>query len=234
MEKTCEYKMADDSSPMIVVDDLVKRYNHDKAPVIDHVNLSVEKGEMVVIMGRSGCGKTTLLNLIAGLDRPTSGSIVVNGISLAGKSEDELARFRLLNIGFVFQDYNLISELTILENVALPLKLAGKKDLEKAHKLLETFDITDLADERANTVSGGEAQRAAIARAIANNPKVLLADEPTGNLDIENETNVMNYFNRTQKNFDTTIVIATHNSRLRLFGNRTIMLNSSPPAPEPE
>lgn len=226
--------MADDDSPMIVVEDLVKRYNHDKAPVIDRANLRIEKGEMVIIMGRSGCGKTTLLNLIAGLDRPTSGTIMVNGTCLIGMSEDELARFRLLNIGFVFQDYNLISELTILENVTLPLKLAGEKDFEKAHKLLEIFDITGLAGEKANTVSGGEAQRAAIARAIANNPKVLLADEPTGNLDIENETNVMDYFKRTQKKFDTTIVIATHNSRLKLFGNRTVTLGSSDSLAESE
>jgi len=216
--------MSDDDRPMIVVEDLVKRYNHDKAPVIDSASLRVEKGEMVVLMGRSGCGKTTLLNLIAGLDRPTSGEIVVNGASLSGMSEDELARFRLLNIGFVFQDYNLISELTILENVTLPLKLAGDKTLERAQKLLEIFDITGLAEEKANTVSGGEAQRAAIARAIANKPKVLLADEPTGNLDAENETNVMNYFKKIQNKFDTTIVVATHNKELSSYGNRTLQV----------
>lgn len=214
--------MTDDDRPMIIIKDLVKRYNHDKAPVIDHASLEVERGEMVILMGRSGCGKTTLLNLVAGLDRPTSGEIVVGGTSLSSMSEDELARFRLLNIGFVFQDYNLISELTILENVTLPLKLAGDKSLERAQKLLEIFDITGLADEKANTVSGGEAQRAAIARAIANKPKVLLADEPTGNLDAENETNVMNYFKKIQKKFDTTIVVATHNKEISSYGNRTL------------
>ena len=225
--------MADDSGPVIIVENLVKRYNHDKAPVIDGVNLRIDKGEMVILMGRSGCGKTTLLNLIAGLDRPMSGRILVNGTNLIGMSEDELARFRLLNIGFVFQDYNLIAELTVLENVTLPLKLAGERDHDRAHKLLEIFDITKLADEKANTLSGGEAQRAAIARAIANKPKVLLADEPTGNLDAENEMNVMNHLKKIQDMFDTTIVIATHNSGLKSFGNRTVVLNSHGSPAEP-
>jgi len=204
---------------MIMVKDVVKSYNHDRPAVIDGVNLKVEKGELIVLIGRSGCGKTTLLNLIAGLDRPTSGEIVIDETDLTKMSEDELARFRLLNIGFVFQDYNLIQDLTILENVELPLKLAKTKNLQRARELLEVFDIAKLAGEKANTVSGGEAQRAAIARAIANNPKVLLADEPTGNLDEENEVNVMNYFKKIQSEFGMTIVVATHNKSLSSFGN---------------
>jgi len=218
--------MSDKEDDMIVVENLVKSYDRTKAPIINGANLRVGKGEMVILMGRSGCGKTTLLNLIAGLDRPTSGKIIVNGTSLEDMSEDELARFRLLNIGFVFQDYNLISDLTILDNVMLPLKLAGEKKTDRAMRLLEIFDITDLARMKANTVSGGEAQRAAIARAIANKPKVLLADEPTGNLDAENEINVMNHFKIIQDMFDTTIIIATHNNGMRSYGNRTIMLDS--------
>ena len=204
---------------MIMVKDVVKSYNHDRPAVIDGVNLKVEKGELIVLIGRSGCGKTTLLNLIAGLDRPTSGEIVIDETDLTKMSEDELARFRLLNIGFVFQDYNLIQDFTILENVELPLKLAKTKNLQRARELLEVFDIAKLAGEKANTVSGGEAQRAAIARAIANNPKVLLADEPTGNLDEENEVNVMNYFKKIQSEFGMTIVVATHNKSLSSFGN---------------
>ncbi len=216
----------DANSPLMIdVRDLYKRYGTDRTNVIDGVSLSVRKGEMIVLMGRSGCGKTTLLNLIAGLDRPDSGKIIIDGTSIDEMSEDGMARFRLLNVGFVFQDYNLITDLTILENVELPLKLAKKKDISAARRLLGVFDISSLADEKANTVSGGEAQRATIARAMANNPKVLLADEPTGNLDEENEINVMRYFRKIQDEFSTTIVIATHNTELASFGNRTVMFD---------
>jgi len=212
----------DDHQPMIRVEDLVKSYNKNRAPVIDHANLQVSKGEMVLLIGRSGCGKTTMLNLIAGLDRPSSGRIIIDGTNIDEMSEDEMARFRLMSVGFIFQDYNLIADLTILENVALPLKLAKNKNMNNAKKLLDIFDISKLADEKANTVSGGEAQRATIARAMANNPKVLLADEPTGNLDEENEINVMKYFKKIQNEFKTTIIIATHNPELSPFGNRVV------------
>lgn len=199
---------------------MVKRYNSDRKPIIDDINLKVKKGEMLIILGRSGCGKTTLLNLIAGLDRPSSGKVFINGTRIDHMSEDNLAKFRLMNVGFIFQDYNLIKDLTILENVSLPLKLAGNKNQEQAERLLKVFDIDNLSNEKANTVSGGEAQRAAIARAMANNPKVLLADEPTGNLDEENEINVMTYFEKVKSEFKTTIVVATHNKELSTFGSR--------------
>jgi putative ABC transport system ATP-binding protein len=211
-----------DDQPMIKVEELVKSFNSGRAPVIDGANLEVSRGEMILLEGRSGCGKTTLLNLIAGLDRPDSGKVIIDGTSIDEMSEDGMARFRLMNVGFVFQDYNLITDLTILENVALPLKLAKNKDLSNARRLLDVFDISNLANEKANTVSGGEAQRATIARAMANNPKVLLADEPTGNLDEENEINVMRYLKKIQDEFSTTIVIATHNTELASFGNRTV------------
>ena len=218
--------MAKKNSSMILAQSLTKRFNNDRSPVINELNLRVQKGEMIILIGRSGCGKTTLLNLIAGLDRPTFGKVFINRTRIDQMSEDQLARFRLLNVGFVFQDYNLISDLTIFENVALPLKLAGEKDMERAKKLLKVFDIVELADEKANTVSGGEAQRAAIARAMANKPKVLLADEPTGNLDEENEINVMKYFRKVQIKFNTTIIVATHNKTLTEFGSRTLDFDS--------
>lgn len=214
--------MVDEENPMIIVENLKKSYDSNKKPVLDRINLSVEKGEMIILLGRSGCGKTTLLNMIAGLDRPTSGKIIINGTRIDELSEDQLARFRLNNVGFVFQDYNLISDLTIMENVSLPIKLSGKKNLKKARELLKIFDISGLSQQKANTVSGGEAQRAAIARAMANNPEVLLADEPTGNLDKENEVIVMDYFNKIKEDFNTTIIIATHNVELATFSNRAI------------
>lgn len=214
--------MTDDAFPMIIIRGLSKSYNAGRRPIIDNLDLDIDKGEIVILMGRSGCGKTTLLNLIAGLDRPDKGSITVDGTRIDTMSEDQLARFRLGHIGFVFQDYNLISQLTIRQNVELPLRLAGIKDDKAARNLLKIFDIEDIADQEANTVSGGEAQRAAIARAMANNPKVLLADEPTGNLDAENEKVVMRYFKKIREEFDTTIVVATHNKDLAVYGNRTI------------
>lgn len=218
--------MSKKDSTMIKIESLVKSYNDKRPPIINNLDMEVKKSEIVILFGKSGCGKTTLLNLIAGLDRPTSGKVFVNGTRIDRMSEDRLARFRLLNVGFVFQDYNLIADLPILENVSLPLKLAGKKDLERAQELLEIFDIEKLADEKANTVSGGEAQRASIARAVANNPKILLADEPTGNLDNENQANVMNYFKKVQSEFGTTLILATHNRELEDFGNRSIEMGT--------
>lgn len=212
--------MTERASPMIVIRGLSKSYNAGHKPIIDNLNLDIDKGEIVILTGRSGCGKTTLLSLIAGLDRPDKGTITISGTRLDTMSEDQLARFRLKNIGFVFQDYNLISQLTILQNVELPLRLAGTKDNRIARNLLRIFDIEKIADQEANTVSGGEAQRAAIARAMANNPKVLLADEPTGNLDEENEAIVMKYLRKTREEFDTTIIIATHNRELVSYGSK--------------
>lgn len=221
--------MTDNASPIVIIRGLSKSYNAGRKPIIDNLDLDIDKGEIVILTGRSGCGKTTLLNLIAGLDRGDKGSIIVDGTRIDTMSEDQLARFRLKNIGFVFQDYNLISQLTILQNVELPLKLAGIKNDKIARNLLRIFDIEKIADQEANTVSGGEAQRAAIARAMANNPRVLMADEPTGNLDSENEANVMRYFSRIQQQFDTTIIIATHNTGLSDFGSRTIRFESLRP-----
>ena len=218
--------MTDNASPIIIIRGLSKSYNAGRKPIIDNLDLDIDRGEIVILTGRSGCGKTTLLNLIAGLDRADKGSITVDGTRMDTMSEDQLARFRLKNVGFVFQDFNLISQLTILENVELPIKLAGVKDRKIAANLLKIFDIENIAGQQANTVSGGEAQRAAVARAMANSPKVLLADEPTGNLDSENEINVMRYFSRIRQQFDTTIIIATHKAELFNYGSRTIRFES--------
>jgi len=210
---------------VIEVKDLVKKYNGRKA-VLDGVSFAVDESEFVMIYGKSGCGKTTLLNILGGLDRPTSGSVVIDGESISTLSEDELAKMRLEKIGFVFQDYNLLMDLTVRENVALPLKFSKKKDGGRVDKLLDMFDIKHIAKETANKISGGEAQRAAIARAMMNEPKIILADEPTGNLDSENTGNVMDMFNRVRGEFDTTIVLVTHDHELAGHSTFRVHLDS--------
>ena len=207
----------------IRVENLVKKFDG-RAAILDGVSFSVTKGEFVMIYGKSGCGKTTLLNILGGLDRPSSGRIILDGINIADCTEDELSRIRLEKVGFVFQDFNLLQELTLKENVALPLKFSGKKDNGKIDGLLEKFDIKNISNETANKVSGGEAQRAAIARAIANDPVIVLADEPTGNLDQENTDNVMKMFELARSDFGTTILLATHDEELATRATKKILL----------
>ena len=198
---------------VIHVKDLVKRYNN-RTPVLDGISFDVSEGEFVIVYGKSGCGKTTLLNILGGLDRPTSGDVTIDGQNIIGLAEDELARIRLQKIGFVFQDYNLLGDLTIRENVALPLKFSKKPDKGRVDALLAKFDITQIANETANKVSGGEAQRASIARAMMNDPKIILADEPTGNLDLDNTERVISAFEIARKDFGSTVVLATHDNEL--------------------
>lgn len=207
----------------IQVENLVKKYDG-RAAILDGISFSVMKGEFVMIYGKSGCGKTTLLNILGGLDRPSSGNVILDGIDIVDCTEDELSRIRLEKVGFVFQDFNLLQELTLKENVALPLKFSGKKDNGKVNGLLEKFDIKNIANETANKVSGGEAQRAAIARAIANDPVIVLADEPTGNLDQENTDNMMKMFELARSDFGTTILLATHDEELATRATKKILL----------
>ncbi len=210
---------------VIEVVDLVKKYDG-RSAVLDGVSFSIGPGEFVTIYGRSGCGKTTLLNILGGLDRPTSGSVRIDGQDLTPMPEDALAKLRLDKIGFVFQDFNLLLDMTVRENVALPLRFSKKQDAGRVDSLLEKFDIKHIADEPANQISGGEAQRAAIARAMANEPKIILADEPTGNLDRENTENVMRMFGIARNEFGTTVVLATHDSDLSRHATSTITLDS--------
>lgn len=210
--------------PMIEVKDLVKKYNGRNA-VLDGITFSVEDKEFVTVYGKSGCGKTTLLNIIGGLDRPTSGEVAIDGRSLVGLSEDDLAGLRLDNIGFVFQDYNLLMDLTVKENLELPMRFSRRKDVPKTDELLRKFDIMAIAEEKANRISGGEAQRTAIARAMANRPRIILADEPTGNLDEENTENVISMFHVVREEFQTTIVLATHDPDLAKHATRKIMID---------
>jgi putative ABC transport system ATP-binding protein len=210
---------------VIEVRDLVKKYNG-RSTVLDGVSFSVAEGEFVMVFGRSGCGKTTLLNILGGLDQPTSGNVVVDGQDIVGLSEDDLAKLRLAKIGFVFQEYNLLTDLTVRENVALPLRFSKKNDGGRVDRLLDKFEIKHIAYETANKISGGEAQRVAIVRAMMNEPKIILADEPTGNLDAENTGNVMEMFDRVRKEFGTTIVLATHDRELARHSTFRVHLDS--------
>lgn len=196
----------------------------DKDPVLDQVTFSIGSGEFVTIHGKSGCGKTTLLNILGGLDQPTSGRVSIDGQDLSRLSEDGLARLRLEKIGFVFQDFNLLLDLTIRENMMLPLRLAERRDNGRVDELLQKFGILHIADAVANKVSGGEAQRTAIARAMMNDPKIILADEPTGNLDDENSASVIDMFELAREDFGTTIVLATHHSGIAEHASSSIHL----------
>lgn len=208
---------------VIEVKNLVKVYNG-RTPVLDRISFSVNEGEFVMIYGKSGCGKTTLLNILGGLDRPTSGSVTIDGEDIANLSEDNLANIRLGKIGFVFQDFNLLMDLTVKENVALPLRFSRKKNGDSVMAMLEEFDIKHIANETANKISGGEAQRVAIARAMMNEPRIILADEPTGNLDSDNTSNVMQMFGLVRRDFGATIVLATHDKELASHATTKIFL----------
>lgn len=207
---------------MIYVKDVTKRYG--EKIVLNGVNLEVREGEIVLMEGESGAGKTTLLNLIAGIDIPDSGSIIVDGINIVELSEDMRARWRLEKIGIIFQNYGLIDELTVEENISLPLKLAGKKWKERVFELMDFLDIIPLRSKKINTLSGGEMQRVCIARALANSPKIILADEPTSNLDDRNVDKVIEIFRKIRDNYKATIVIASHDSRISSIVDKRYML----------
>ena len=185
-------------------------------PVLEGINLSVPEGEFVALMGPSGSGKTTLLNLIAGIDRPTSGNIFVAGTNLVGLSEAELARWRSRNIGFIFQFYNLIPVLSAVENVELPLLLTHLSKRERRERALTALKVVGLADRATHyprQLSGGQEQRVAIARAIVTDPRVLVADEPTGDLDAKSAEEILGLMETLNRDFKKTIVMVTHDPR---------------------
>jgi putative ABC transport system ATP-binding protein len=190
------------------------------------IALKVAKGEFVATCGPSGSGKTTLLNLISGIDRPTSGKIFVLGQDLTVQDEDFLADFRCSNVGFVFQSYNLVSTLTVAENVAFPMEWSRKPEAEierRVQELLETVGLQNRANHFPAQLSGGEQQRVAFARALANDPELILADEPTGNLDTENGQKIRQVL-RMLKDNGKTVIVATHDQELIQLADRTLCL----------
>lgn len=192
---------------------------------LDGVNLSMQKGEFVAIIGSSGSGKTTLLNMIGGLDSPTSGEVIIYGVSLEGMDQEELTVFRRRNIGFVFQNYNLVPVLNVYENIVLPLKLDGKKvDQEFLQEIALELGIEEKLYQMPNALSGGQQQRVAIARALITKPVIILADEPTGNLDSKTSGTVIFLMRKMVERFHQTMSIVTHNEEIAALADRIIRI----------
>ena len=204
--------------PLIQVEDLYKSYHRDalEIPVLSNINLAIPEGEFLAFMGPSGSGKTTLLNLIAGIDKPTSGSIRIGGVDITELSETELAVWRSRNVGFIFQFYNLIPVLTAVENVELPLILTPLSKRERrahAETALEVVGLAERLHHYPRQLSGGQEQRVAIARAIATDPTILVADEPTGDLDKTSAEEVLRLMERLNREINKTILMVTHDPR---------------------
>ena len=187
------------------------------------ITLAVEKGEFTAIVGTSGSGKSTLLHMLGGLDRPTTGKVMVDGKDIFSLSEERLTIFRRRKIGFVFQSYNLVPVLNLYENIVLPLELDGKKiDREYIDQIAETLGLKDRLEALPNQLSGGQQQRVAIARALAGTPSIILADEPTGNLDSKTSQDVLSLLKVTSEKFGQTIVMITHNEEIAQMADRII------------
>lgn len=189
------------------------------------VNLDVEKGEFVAIVGTSGSGKSTLLHMLGGLDRPTSGSVHVDGKDIFSLKDEELTIFRRRKIGFVFQNYNLVPVLNVYENIVLPVQLdGGRPDKGYVDNIIETLGLESKLDNLPNNLSGGQQQRVAIARALASKPAIILADEPTGNLDSKTSQDVLGLLKITSEKFHQTIVMITHNEEIAQLADRIIRI----------
>ena len=192
---------------------------------VDDISISVEKGEFVAIVGTRGSGKTSLLNLLGGLDYADSGEVIIGGQSLLNMKDEERTVFRRRNIGFIFQNYNLVSMLNVYKNVVLPIRLDGNKpDDEFIGKILSLLGLTEKSRNRPNQLSGGQQQRVAIARALASKPKIVLADEPTGNLDSRTSAEVIGLLQMTNREFNQTIIMITHNEEIAQQADRIIHL----------
>jgi putative ABC transport system ATP-binding protein len=213
---------------MIYVENLRKTYGHGSAAThaLKGIDLEIEKGEFVAIMGRSGSGKSTLLHLLGLLDMPTSGGIIIDQKNVLNLTEGEKARFRLEKLGYVFQEYSLLPEMTILENVYIPAVCLGSSNgyRKRASGLLEIVGLGERLKHYPNEVSGGEQQRASIARALINQPKILFADEPTASLDIASAKVILELFKKLNRDMGQTIVMVTHEPEDEKYVNRVIWL----------
>ena len=192
---------------------------------LDGVDFRVKAEEFVAIIGKSGSGKSTLLHMIGGLDVPTSGSVIVGGKNLAGLTKEQLAIFRRRKIGFVFQSYNLVQDLNVYENIILPIELDGKRvDQEFVQEIMELLQLEERREALPSTLSGGQQQRVAIARALVSKPTLILADEPTGNLDSKTSADVLGLLKHTSGEFNQTIVMITHNNEIAQLADRIVRI----------
>ena len=206
---------------------LVKVYGQGENSVhaLAGVNLEVNKGEFMAIVGTSGSGKSTLLHMLGGLDRPTSGDVIIDGIPVFGLKDDELTIFRRRKIGFIFQAFNLVPVLNVYENIVLPLELDGEKvDKEFVDEIIDTLMLTSKKEVLPNQLSGGQQQRVAIARALAFRPAIILADEPTGNLDSKTGQDVLSLLKVSAEKYGQTIVMITHNDEIAQMADRNIRI----------
>lgn len=212
---------------ILKTEELKKYYGNGDTMVkaLDGVNFTVRDGEFVAIVGTSGSGKSTLLHMMGGLDRPTSGKVEVAGKDIFTMKDDELTIFRRRKIGFIFQSYNLVPVLNVYENIVLPIELDGNK-IDKRHieSIIETLGLTDKVNNLPGQLSGGQQQRVAIARALASKPAIILADEPTGNLDSRTSLDVLGLLKITSKKFSQTIVMITHNEEIAQMADRIIRI----------
>lgn len=212
---------------ILKAENLVKIYGQGENEVkaLNNVSLEIEEGEFVSIVGSSGSGKSTLLNMLGGLDRLTSGDIYINNKKLGDMKDEELTIFRRRNIGFVFQNYNLVPILNVYENIVLPIELDGMKiDEEYIDSIINTLGLNQKLTNMPNNLSGGQQQRVAIARAIATKPAIILADEPTGNLDSKTSMDVIGLLKMTSQKFNQTIVMITHNEEIAQLADRIIRI----------
>lgn len=214
-------------SNIVKVQNLVKYYGSDTNLVkaVDHTDLEIERGMFTAIIGRSGSGKSTLLHLLGGLDTPDSGKVFIEDRDMYALKGDALAAFRREKIGFIFQDFNLIPSLTVWENVVLPLGLAGKKvDEKEVMDVLKNIGMDDKKDALPRTLSGGQKQRCAIARALVSSPAIILADEPTGNLDSQTEREVMGILKKCVRDYGQTLIMITHDEAIAQMADVVVMI----------
>ncbi|BFK21710.1 ABC transporter ATP-binding protein [Massilimicrobiota timonensis] len=212
---------------ILEVKNLTKIYGNDENKVValDHVSFTVEKGEFIAIVGSSGSGKSTLLHLIGGVDKPTSGEVIVNGQNVYKKNENELAIFRRREVGLIYQFYNLIPILTVEENMTLPVLLDNKKvNQERLDELLRILDLKSREKHLPRELSGGQQQRVSIGRALMNAPSLVLADEPTGNLDSKNSKEIIDLLKLTQKRYNQTLIMITHDENIAMQADRIIVI----------